>query len=297
MKGIIFGVGDYGKRAYKGLKEFYNIDIVAFADNDSSKWGSEVYGVKVIDPKSILNLDYDKVFVSTVSTTAIIEICHQLSCIGIEKSKIEVLEQTKDFRNVYTDTRRNWIRQYGSYVDSINLRGNVAECGVHRGETAMFINEGFPKKKLYLFDTFAGFDKRDTDYENKYKEYRESEFNFDLHPFIGEPIEAVVDKIKNRMPYPENICFRIGYFPETAEGIDDIFCFVNLDMDLYKPMYAGLEFFWNKMVKGGCILLHDYFHPDLPGVKDAVHDFESKLGRIIPKITIGDGCSIALIKD
>lgn len=102
--------------------------------------------------------------------------------------------------------------------------------------------------------------------------------------------------LMNKMTYPDNIEIRKGYFPETAEGVMDDFAFVNLDMDLYLPMLAGLRFFWDKMVKGGCILLHDYFHPSLPGVKKAVFDFESERNIYLNKMTIGDGSSIALLK-
>ncbi len=73
-------------------------------------------------------------------------------------------------------------------------------------------------------------------------------------------------------------------------------CFVNLDMDLYTPILSGLRFFWNKMVPGGGIMIHDYFHSELPGVKKALHDFEAELGQTLAKTPIGDGCSIFIIK-
>lgn len=43
-------------------------------------------------------------------------------------------------------------------------------------------------------------------------------------------------------------------------------------------------------------MLHDYFHPELPGVKVAVADFEKERGCFLPKTPIGDGSSIALVK-
>lgn len=46
----------------------------------------------------------------------------------------------------------------------------------------------------------------------------------------------------------------------------------------------------------GCILMHDYFSPNLTGIKKAVDDFEVEIHKTIPKLPIGDGCSIALIK-
>lgn len=66
--------------------------------------------------------------------------------------------------------------------------------------------------------------------------------------------------------------YKKGYFPQTAEGITDTFCFVNLDMDLYKPTLAGLNFFWEKM-ETGIILVHDYFSEVYEGVKSAVESF------------------------
>ena len=91
-----------------------------------------------------------------------------------------------------------------------------------------------------------------------------------------------MDWLMRKMKNPDNIQICKGYFPETAQGIEDRYCFVNLD-------------FWNKMEKGGCILIHDYFHPELPGVKKALDDFEKDMNVVLNKVTIGDGCSIAII--
>jgi hypothetical protein len=62
-------------------------------------------------------------------------------------------------------------------------------------------------------------------------------------------------------------------------------------------MFEALKFFFDKMSPGGIILLHDYFVPDLPGVKKAVGDFEELLGTSVPKMPIGDGCTLAIIKN
>ncbi|HBG65068.1 MAG TPA: macrocin-O-methyltransferase, partial [Treponema sp.] len=70
---------------------------------------------------------------------------------------------------------------------------------------------------------------------------------------------------------------------------------VNLDMDLYTPTLAALEFFLAHMDEG-CILMHDYFSPNLTGIKKAVDDFEVEIHKTIPKLPIGDEISIALIK-
>lgn len=65
-------------------------------------------------------------------------------------------------------------------------------------------------------------------------------------------------------------------------------------MDLYKPQYAALDFFGKRMVRGGVILLHDYFSNVLPGTQKAVTDFLQK--KDYNMIPIGDQLSIALIR-
>ena len=43
-------------------------------------------------------------------------------------------------------------------------------------------------------------------------------------------------------------------------------------------------------------MVHDYFRPDLPGVKKAIEDFETERGIRLVKTPIGDGCSIFIVK-
>lgn len=49
---VIFGSGEYGKEALKFLKS-QNIRLDFFTDNDSNKWGQEIEGLLVIDPKDL----------------------------------------------------------------------------------------------------------------------------------------------------------------------------------------------------------------------------------------------------
>ena len=66
---------------------------------------------------------------------------------------------------------------------------------------------------------------------------------------------------------------RKGFFPETVEDIEDSFCFVNLDADLYAPTISGLRWFYPRMERGGVILVHDFFSRVFHGIKDAVREF------------------------
>ena len=50
------------------------------------------------------------------------------------------------------------------------------------------------------------------------------------------------------------------------------------------------------MVDGGCILIHDYFNVELPGVRKAIEDYEVKYGVALHKLPIADYSSIAVVK-
>jgi len=72
-----------------------------------------------------------------------------------------------------------------------------------------------------------------------------------------------------------NIIIRKGYFPETAKGLEsEMFSFVMLDLDLYKPTLAGLEFFYPRVKAGGYIFAHDYNSPESDhAVSRAMNEF------------------------
>jgi hypothetical protein len=73
-----------------------------------------------------------------------------------------------------------------------NIHGNVAELGVYQGEFAKYINQVFPDKKLYLFDTFEGFNENDLETE-KSKALYHPEFDFK-----NTSISTVLSKMKHK---------------------------------------------------------------------------------------------------
>lgn len=171
-------------------------------------------------------------------------------------------------------TRYRGLELIAEQISRNSIQGAVAELGVFRGDFSSEINRIFPDAKLYLFDTFEGFDDSDVEYERK-KDYTSKEFIDGCNSFKDTSVDVVLKK----MPYPDQCIVRKGYFPETAQGLEDTFILVSIDCDLYVPILAGLEYFYPRLVPGGYIMLHDYNHKEF-GVKDAVADFEKKNGRV-----------------
>lgn len=286
---LIYGCGEYGKLALGPLQTEYNYHVLAFIDQ---KPGGEWNGIKIDSIECIKNYDYDLIIICLDDYQTVNEVSETLADIGVNTYKIKTLTYDPYYIEVFKNQRSEFMKDTALYMQNLQLEGSVAECGVYRGDSAKFLNRYFCDKKLFLFDTFEGFNEADLNIEKEkigegfYADY------FVRELFTNTSMQIISAKMTNK----DNIIYKKGYFPKSAEGVDERFCFVNLDMDLYTPMLAGLQFFYDRMVTNGIILLHDYFHPGLNGVKQAVEDFEQAAGIKLMKFPIGDHCSIAVMK-
>lgn len=143
------------------------------------------------------------------------------------------------------------------------VAGSIAELGVYKGTTAKILHTLLPERRLYLFDTFAGFDARDLPGE---KTTSAASFQFD-----DTSIEAVA-RFVGDSPLV-NLCK--GYFPATAAMVPEheSFALVHLDADLFKPTWDALEFFYPRISPGGYLILHDYSSMAWPGIAEAADRF------------------------
>jgi len=126
------------------------------------------------------------------------------------------------------------------------IGGSLAECGVYKGSLSKFIHGMLPDRKLFLFDTFQGFDQRDegTQDDERFKDTSEQT----VLRYIGDT---------------KNIIIRKGYFPDSATGLDnERFAFVMIDFDKYEPTLSALKVFYPLVNTGGFIFVHDYSSPE-----------------------------------
>lgn len=282
MRTLIFGAGSTGRNVYQELKVNKQYDIIGFLDNDEKLSGGNIVdGIKVIgNYKRCNDIDFDQIVIASLTGRDIIK--EQLIKEGVPIFKINTrLVDTQ------VEARINFLRDYANTIQEKNqMNLCVAEGGVFQGEFAKEINRVFPSSKMYLFDTFEGFDERDLIKE------RNSNFSEFGAKHLSTTSE---DMVLGKLLYKDNVIIRKGFFPETAYGLEnEKFVFVNLDFDLYDPILAGLRIFFPKMVKGGVILVHDYYNNGYKGVKQAVEKFEKE--HSFTKIPIGDHCSICIVK-
>lgn len=273
---ICFGAGGGAFKLFEQISNRYK--IIGFTDNDAKKWGGRVNGISVYSLDECLKQKYDKIVIT--SAPGLDSIKKQLIKLGIEENIID-----DSFVTAPLESRRIFLEKLASMHKDLEENICVAEAGVFEGDFAKYINKYYPYRWLYLFDTFEGFHARDIE-----KEWEMSDAK------VGDYSNTSEELVLSKMTYKNNCRIYKGYFPDTAKDINEKFCFVNLDLDLFEPTYRGLEFFEDKIVKDGVILVHDYFADNFRGPKEAVDRFVSKGDGKYIVIPIGDGLSIALIK-
>lgn len=277
MRVLIYGAGQTGSQILSCIRDQH--EVIGFLDGNPEKKGVVIDNINVLGDVEILSqISYDKIYIGTVFWKPVKK---KLLDAGVKESQI-VIDLPDDSSSPIRDI---WLECYGKLYGDTEL--SVAEAGVYRGNFASNINKAFPHSTLHLFDTFEGFDKRDVLIEkSRYSS------NIDEYCFSNTSVDLVISK----MPFPQNIRIHKGFFPDTAIGIDDSFVFVNLDFDLYQPILEGLRFFYPKMVFGAILLVHDFFHIGLPGIRDAINSYEKEIKHTLVKLPIGDHQSIAIVK-
>ena len=145
---------------------------------------------------------------------------------------------------------------------SKRLRRCAASCGRSPARSRSSASTG----AALPFDTFSGFDPQEAEGLGA--------------GFVGAHRNTAADRVLVLLPHPERAVIRQGLFPDTAEGLEERFALVSLDVDLEESSYQGLRWFLPRLQPGGFLLLHDYNSPRLPGVRAALRRYEAERGRL-----------------
>ena len=155
---------------------------------------------------------------------------------------------------------------------AFRLDGDFVECGVNRGGYARMVFEYLPfarsSKRFYLLDTFNGFS---LDLLSKEEIARGI-------PDVYNYGECFADVRRTFADFPNAILVR-GRIPNTLADVPTRkVAFLSIDMNCAAPEIAAAEFFWDKIVSGGLILLDDYGHPRHIEQKIAFDEFAERHG-------------------
>ena len=279
QRAVIFGAGTRGRAILEEVRREF--DVAYYIDNDKSVHGTQIDKYVIKPVEAVCEANYDCILLATMSPEMYEAMKQQLEELGVAAEKVIDRYCLLESRG-----RNIFLRDFAKLVYEYHIPGAVAEAGVFQGDFAKHINENFPDRALYLFDTFEGFDQRDISVESC-EGYSQAA--------AGRFCGTSEDEVLRKMKYPERVRIRKGYFPDTVNGLEETFAFVNLDMDLYLPTLAGLRYFAPRMAAGGCIVVHDYFSQGYQGAGEAVRTFlkNDTWGGVFVT-AIGDGLSVAL---
>ena len=154
-----------------------------------------------------------------------------------------------------------WAAKHASH-----LEGDFVDCGVHTGIFARsvmhFIDFQKTNKKYYLLDTFSGLSEK---YSSPEELKRNKKMDYDKR---GDIYNKVKETFKNF-----NVKIIKGTVPETLEQVESQkICYLSLDMNCVKPEQDALNFFWDRMVSGGIIILDDYGYANSTNDQKRAHD-------------------------
>lgn len=275
---MILGAGQMGKAA-RNLLNLNRMELVAIGDNNPKVWEYDAE-IQILPVAEALQANPDRVIIGVLDDERTGQLIHQARSLGYQGRIMALGDIYSTF-----DLRAATFRRLADRVSANGIEGALAELGTYRGDFAWQLNERFPERRLYLFDTFDGFDERDIRVEREVSSSRAA-----AHDFSDTRARDVLA----RMPYEDQVVIRKGFFPETAQGLEERFALVSIDVDLYAPTLAGLEYFYPRLVRGGAILLHDYNSLQFDGVRKAVEEYERRHG-MLPLIPLSDLHGTAVI--
>lgn len=275
---MILGAGQMGKAA-RNLLNLNRMELVAIGDNNPKVWDYDAE-IQILPVAEALQANPDRVIIGVLDDERKGQLIHQARSLGYQGQIMALGDVYSTF-----DLRAATFRRLADRVSANGIEGALAELGTYRGDFAWQLNERFPERRLYLFDTFDGFDERDIRVEREVSSSRAA-----AHDFSDTRARDVLA----RMPYEDQVVIRKGFFPETAQGLEERFALVSIDVDLYAPTLAGLEYFYPRLVRSGAILLHDYNSLQFDGVRKAVEEYERRHG-MLPLIPLSDLHGTAVI--
>jgi O-methyltransferase len=164
------------------------------------------------------------------------------------------------------------------------LEGDFVECGVWRGaiSTAIinYLDWPLEGRMFYLFDSWEGLDLL-TEEESKQK----GKINY-LNRFYKDQFSEVQQHFSKY----RNVELIKGMVPDTLTKVNiEKVCYLSLDMNCALPEIAAANFFWDKIVKGGMILLDDYGLVQYQEQKIAFNEFAKEKNIEILSLPTGQG--------
>jgi O-methyltransferase len=149
------------------------------------------------------------------------------------------------------------------------LDGDIIECGVWKGGMGIFLRQIFHDKRIWLADSFSGF-----------QDPNKAKYNFsgESHRLGGMTVSygTVIDAFKNNNIDMENVNFLVGYVNDTLPAADiQQLSLLRIDVDAYSATMEVLDHLYDKVMVNGYIIFDDTC---LSETRHAIRDFFNARG-------------------
>lgn len=153
--------------------------------------------------------------------------------------------------------------------------GDTAECGVFQGASSQIICQQCTRtgKHHHVFDSFEGISIPELVDGNSWQK--------------GD-LCADEETVRQNLQQFSDVHYYRGWIPERfPETAGTIFSFVHIDVDLYQPTKASVEFFYGRLAPGGIMLFDDYGFRSCPGARLAIDEFFRQKPEPVIRLTTG----------
>lgn len=278
--------------------------IAYCVDLAKEKEGKSIQGVLIVGPEKLDAEEKDDLFIINFghSSTAIQSINQSLSdrgfCLGRDyldfagfvkddfKKRAEKVLAASFFEGNYTYARAfnfnssiplqttvlgNWLL-LEALRKTAKLDGAIAEIGAYKGGNSYLLSSAISllkdPRRYYVIDSFEGFPKMSGSDPAHLQQAYSYDYNF--------------SRIANAFSIFEQVKIIKGFVPEAFRKLNDQerYSVVFFDCDLYQPALDTYHYFWDKLQKGGILVIHDNVATldGWTGVRKATEEFFNPRG-------------------
>jgi len=203
------------------------------------------------------------------------------------------MREDKDFLDAYAHFYPNGLGRRVERLYALDqlmkqaliVEGDTVECGVWHGAASYMImrHTTGTGRQHHMFDSWEGISEPGA---------HDGEYLTNL----GKHYLSVDEKVarQNLARFDHGHFYR-GWIPTRFEEVSDRrFCLVHLDVDLYDPTLAILEYFYPRMNKGGLMICDDSGLAKCPGARRAMMEFFAS--RSEPVIDLPTGQQFVIVR-
>jgi len=170
---------------------------------------------------------------------------------------------------------KRFLAMYEIFKLVLPVKGSVVECGVFKGFGVMtwaklstMLEPENLTRRIYAFDTFAGFPNVSNKDENTLKKHTHGELCADSYK---ELLELITEYDRDRfLGHMDKVHLIKGDVLKTIPKFISahphiLVSLLFLDMDLFEPTKAALKYFLPRMPKGAVLAFDELDNPMWPG--------------------------------